>query len=48
MLVAPGKHHLKITLDGYQAYETEIDAVAGNKSQMKIVLEKKSNTPPAQ
>jgi hypothetical protein len=48
MLVAPGKHHLKITLDGYQTYETEIDAVASNKSQMKIVLEKKSNTPPAQ
>jgi hypothetical protein len=48
MLVAPGKHHLKITLDGYQTYKTEIDAVASNKSQMKIVLEKKSNTPPAQ
>jgi hypothetical protein len=48
MLVAPGKHHLKITLDGYQTYETEVDAVASNKSQMKIVLEKKSNTPPAQ
>jgi hypothetical protein len=48
MLVAPGKHHLKITLDGYQTYETEVDAVASNKSQMKIVLEKKSNAPPAQ
>jgi hypothetical protein len=48
MLVAPGKHHLKITLEGYQTYETEIDAVASNKSQMKIVMEKKSNTPPAQ
>jgi hypothetical protein len=48
MLVTPGKHHLKITLDGYQTYEKEIDAVAGNKSQTKIVLEKKSNTPPAQ
>jgi hypothetical protein len=48
MLVAPGKHHLKITLEGYQTYETEIDAVASNKSQMKIVMEKKSNTPLAQ
>jgi hypothetical protein len=48
MLVAPGKHHLKITLEGYQTYETEIDAVAGSKSQTKIVLEKKSTAPPAQ
>jgi hypothetical protein len=43
MLVSPGKHRLKITLDGYKAYEMEIDAVANNKSQMKIVLEKSSN-----
>jgi uncharacterized membrane protein len=40
MLVSPGKHHLKITLDGYQSYQTDIDVLAGNKSQMKIVLEK--------
>jgi hypothetical protein len=43
MLVSPGKHRFKITLDGYKTYETEIDAVANNKSQMKIVLEKSSN-----
>jgi hypothetical protein len=48
MLVSPGKHRLKITLDGYQTYETEIDALASNKSQMKIVLEKSSNAPPGQ
>ncbi len=48
MLVSPGKHRLKITLDGYQTYETEIEAVASNKSQMKIVLEKGSNAPPGQ
>jgi len=48
MLVSPGKHRLKVTLDGYQTYEMEIDALASNKSQMKIVLEKGSNAPPGQ
>jgi hypothetical protein len=48
MLVSPGKHRLKVTLDGYQTYETDIDAVASNKSQMKIVLEKSSNPPQGQ
>ena len=45
MLVSPGKHRLKVTLDGYKPYETEIDAVASSKSQMKIVLEKSSDAP---
>ena len=48
MLVSPGKHRLKIALGGYQTYETEIEALASNKSRMKIVLEKSSNSPPAQ
>jgi hypothetical protein len=48
MLVSPGKHRLKITLDGYKTYETEIDAVASNKSQMKIALEKSGDAAPAQ
>ena len=39
MLVAPGKHHLKITLDGYKTYESDIEAVASTKSRMNIVLE---------
>jgi hypothetical protein len=43
MLVSPGKHRLKITLDGYRTYETQIDAVASQKSQMKIVLEKSAD-----
>jgi len=47
MLVSPGKHRLKVTLDGYKPYETDIDAVASSKSQMKIVLEKSSDSPPA-
>jgi hypothetical protein len=46
MLVSPGKHRLKITLDGYKTYETEIDAVASSKSQMKILLEKSGDAPP--
>jgi hypothetical protein len=43
MLVSPGKHELKVTIDGYRTYETEIDVLASNKSQMKIVLEKGSD-----
>lgn len=48
MLLSPGKHRLKITLDGYRTYETEINAVASNKSQMKVVLDKGSDAAPAQ
>lgn len=40
MLVSPGKHRLKVTLDGYRPYETQISPVANEKSRMKIVLEK--------
>lgn len=47
MLVSPGKHRLKVTLDGFKPYETEIDAAASSKSQMKINLEKgNAATPP--
>lgn len=45
MLVGPGKHRLKVTLAGYRSYETEINPVASEKSRMKIVLEKGSETP---
>jgi hypothetical protein len=38
MLVGPGKHRLKVTLNGYRPYETEINPVANEKSRMKIVL----------
>jgi hypothetical protein len=48
MLVSPGKHRLKITLDGYKTYETELDAVASAKSQIKIVLEKSGGAPLAE
>ena len=40
MLVSPGKHQLKVTLAGYQAYQKEINPVANEKSRMKIVLDK--------
>ncbi len=46
MLVSPGKHRLKVTLNGYKNYETEIDAVANGKSEMKIDLEQNGNAPP--
>ncbi|HLJ16958.1 MAG TPA: PEGA domain-containing protein [Bryobacteraceae bacterium] len=48
MLVSPGKHHLKVTLEGYKSYETEIEAQANNKSQTRIVLERGSDAPAAQ
>ena len=44
MLVAPGKHRLKVTLDGYRPYETDISPAAQEKSRMKIVLEKGSDS----
>jgi hypothetical protein len=43
MLVSPGKHHLKVTLNGYLPYETDIDQLASSKSQMKIVLNKSAD-----
>ncbi len=46
MLVSPGKHHLKVALDGYRTYETQIDAVASTKSRMKIDLEKNGDAAP--
>jgi PEGA domain len=45
MLVAPGKHRLKVTLNGYRPYEGEINPVATEKSRMKIVLEKEGASP---
>jgi PEGA domain len=46
MLVAPGKHRLKVTLDGYQPYETDINPVANEKSRMRIVLERGVSSKP--
>jgi hypothetical protein len=44
MLVSPGKHRLKVTLNGYRPYETEINPVAKEKSRMKIALPKDENS----
>jgi len=46
MLVAPGKHQLKVELDGYQPYETEITANANEKSRLNIVLQKSGDAGP--
>jgi len=35
LLVAPGKHAIKISLPGYQTFETEINLVANQKSTVK-------------
>ena len=46
MLVSPGKHHLKVTFNGYRTYETEIDAAANVKSRMTIVLQENGDAAP--
>jgi PEGA domain len=42
LLVAPGKHRLKISLPGYQAFETEVNLLANQKFQLKTDLFKGS------
>ncbi len=46
MLVSPGKHHLKVTCNGFRTYETEIDAVANVKSRTAIVLQENGDAAP--
>ncbi len=38
MLVIPGKHRIKIELPGYQTFETEINLLARQKSELKTEL----------
>jgi hypothetical protein len=40
MLLSPGKHHIKITLPGYQSFDTEIDVRAKQKYDIKTQLPK--------
>jgi hypothetical protein len=40
MLLSPGKHHIKITLPGYQSFDTEIDVRANQKYDIKTQLPK--------
>ncbi len=39
LLVSPAKHQLKVTMKGYRTYQTEINPIASEKTQLKIVLE---------
>jgi PEGA domain-containing protein len=45
MLVSPGKHHIRVELNGYRPYETEITALENEKLRLKIVLEKGAEPP---
>jgi len=42
LLVPPGPHRIRIALPGYQTFETEIDAVAHQKLEVKTTLLKES------
>jgi hypothetical protein len=42
MLISPGKHRIKIELPGYRTYETEVNLLAGQKSEIKTELVKGS------
>lgn len=42
LLVAPGKHQIKIELPGYRTFETEVDVLQGQKSEVKTDLVKGS------
>jgi hypothetical protein len=40
--VSPGKHRIKVELPGYRTFETDVDVVVGQKSEMKTELVKGS------
>lgn len=42
LLVSPGKHKIKIELPGYRTFETEVDVLANQKSEVKTELVKGS------
>ena len=42
LLIAPGKHRIKVELPGYQTSETEVNLLAGQKSEVKTKLAKGS------
>jgi PEGA domain len=42
MLIAPGKHRVKVELPGYRTFETEVNLLAGQKSEVKTDLIKGS------
>jgi hypothetical protein len=42
MLISPGKHKVKVELPGYRTFETEVNLLAGQKSEVKTELVKGS------
>ena len=42
LLISPGKHRIKVELPGYRTFETEVDLLAGQKSEVKTELVKGS------
>ena len=42
MLVSPGMHHIKVELPGYRTFETDVNVLAGQKSEVKTELVKGS------
>lgn len=44
MLLSPGKHHIKITLPGYQSFETDIEVRANQRYDIKTQLPKGHET----
>jgi PEGA domain-containing protein len=42
LLISPGKHRIKVELPGYRTFETEVNLLAGQKSEVKTKLVKGS------
>jgi hypothetical protein len=42
MLISPGKHQIRVELPGYRTFETEVNLLAGQKSEVKTELVKGS------
>src|SRR5271169_6594133 len=42
LLISHGKHQIKVELPGYRTFETEVNLLAGQKSEVKTELEKGS------
>jgi hypothetical protein len=42
MLISPGKHRIKVGLPGYRTFETEVNLLAGQKTEVKTELVKGS------
>jgi hypothetical protein len=38
LLLPPGHHHIRVSLPGYHTFETDVDLVAGQKSEIKTEL----------